>query len=299
MGTYDQARLIVDAGTVVLTNEAEVMNGYTFSTALGNMKFPSASQSGIKVNIDPPVEVLTQLSADLTLDFDLTKSFVFNGPPTHNPGVKRVLFTPVIRAVNNSEFGRITVRVLGDNGTPSDTSDDVVMPGVTVTALDQAAVEQAVTATSALGVAWLQLLPEIYDVRIEAAGHETVMLEDNVVFVANETALGDVTLVMTLGEISGAVMTDLGTPGVPNDDEVLEGVAVTIFEAGNALPLVIASPGLNPLQTDVQGAYRFDNLIPGDYDLEFVKAGFVTQQLLTVTAGPSGLAPDVTLAVIP
>jgi hypothetical protein len=299
VGTYDQARLIVDAGTVVLSNQAYVSNGNMFNTALGNMKFPSASQSGIKVNIDPPVKVVTQLSADLTLDFDLTKSFVFNGPPTHAPGVKRVLFKPVIRAINNSEYGRITVRVLGDNGTPSDSSDDVILAGATVTALDQTNTEQAVTATNASGLAWLQLLPGIYDVRIEADGYETALLEDNSVFLANETTLGDVTLALTLGQISGVVMGDSGTPGDTADDVVLEGVAVTIFNAGSIQPLVIGPPGQNPMLTDAQGAYQFDGLIPGDYDLTFEKAGFQSGMLTGVTAAPSGFAPDVTLMEIP
>jgi hypothetical protein len=299
VGTYDQARLIVEAGTVVLSDTAHVFNGKTFSTSLGNMKFPSASQSGVKVNIDPPVTVVTQLSADLILDFDLTKSFVFNGPPAHSPGVKRVLFKPVIRAINKSEYGRITVRVLGDNGTPSDSSDDVILEGATVTALDQTGTEQAVTATDASGVAWLVLLPDSYDVRIEAVGHETALLEDNSVFVANETPLGDVTLVLSLGQISGVVMGDSGTPGDTADDVVLEGVTVTIFEAGSMQPLVINPPGQNPVQTDTQGAYQFDSLIPGNYDLTFDKAGFQTQGLTGVTAAPSGFAPTVTLEEIP
>jgi hypothetical protein len=299
VGTYDQARLIVDAGTVVLKNNAFVQNGNTFNTSLGNMLFPSAAQSGIKVNIDPPVQVVTQLSADLTLDFDLTKSFVFNGPPTHAPGVKRVLFKPVIRAINNSEYGRITVRVLGDNGTPADSSDDIILEGATVTALDQSAVDQAVTATDAAGLAWLQLLPGTYDVRIEAAGYDTVLLDDKSVFVANETPLGDVTLALTLGQISGVVMGDSGTPGDATDDIVLDGVTVTIFQEGNIQPLAVNPPGQNPVLTDAQGAYQFDDLIPGNYDLTFEKTGFQTQMLTGVTAAPSGFAPTVTLMEIP
>ena len=299
VGTYDQARLIVDAGTVVLSNNAYVQNGNTFDTSHGNMLFPSASQSGIKVNIDPPVQVVTQLSADLTLDFDLTKSFVFNGPPTHAPGVKRVLFKPVIRAINNSEYGRITVRVLGDSGTPSDSSDDVILVGATVTALDQSAVDQAVTATDASGLAWLQLLPGIYDIRIEAAGYDTALLEDKNVYVANETPLGDVTLVLTLGQISGVVMGDSGTPGDAADDVVLDGVTVTIFQAGNSQPLAVNPPGQNPVLTDTQGAYQFDNLIPGNYDLTFEKTGFQTQMLTGIVAAPSGFAPTVTLMETP
>jgi hypothetical protein len=299
-GTYDQVRLIVEAGTVVLTDEAVVLDGNTFSTDLGNMKYPSASQSGIKVNIDPNIEVVTQLTADLTLDFDLTKSFVFNGPPTHEPGVKSVLFTPVIRAVNNSEFGSISLTVRGDMGTPEDTLDDELLAGATVRAMDQDGADQAVTATNGSGEAWIQLPPGTYDILIEAEGYETALLEDKAVVLANETPLGEVTLVMTLGEISGTVYSDMSTPGDPGDDNVLAEVIVTIYEAGGTDPLIIDPPGENPLLTDLNGIYRFDNLMPGDYDLKFEKEGFVTQELYTVTAEPAGLAPDVTLEeVIP
>ena len=297
IGSYDQARLIVDAGTVVLSDNAHVSNGYTFNTELGNMSFPSATKNGIKVNIDPPVNVVTELSSDLTLDFDLTKSFVFNGPPTHAPGVKRVKFKPVIKAINDSKNGRITVRVLRDNGTPSDSSDDTALAGVTVTALDQTGAEKSsVTATNASGVAWLQLLPDIYDIRIEADEHETVMLEDITVFVANETSIGDVTLAMTQGQISGVVIGDSGTPDDANDDLVLEGVTVTLFEPAGIQPVAVDYPGQNPVQTDAQGVYKFDGLIPGDHDLKFEKKGFHSQMLTSVKAGPSGFAPTIMLA---
>jgi len=295
VGSYDQARLIVEAGTVVLSDNAHVSDGYTFNTAMGNMSFPSAAQSGIKVNIDPPVKVVTELSSDLTLDFDLTKSFVFNGPPTHEPGVKRVKFKPVIKAINDSKNGRITVRVLGDNGTPSDSRDDAALAGVTVTALDRTGAEKSVTATNASGVAWLQLLPGIYDIRIEADEHGTVMLEDITVFVANETAIGDVTLAMTQGQISGVVIGDSGTPGDTDDDLVLDGVTVTLFEPAGIQPVAVDYPGQNPVQTDAQGAYKFDGLMPVDYDLKFEKKGFQSQMLTSVKAGPSGFAPTIIL----
>ena len=64
VGTYDQVRLIVDAGSVVLTDDAFVSDEHTFSTELGNMKTPSGAQSGIKVNIDPYIEVVTELSEE-------------------------------------------------------------------------------------------------------------------------------------------------------------------------------------------------------------------------------------------
>ena len=49
----------------------------------------------------------------------------------------------------------------------------------------------------------------------------------------------------------------------------------------------------------MQGAYLFDDLIPGNYDLTFEKAGFQTQMLTGATAAPSGFAPTVTLMETP
>ena len=50
---------------------------------LGNMRFPSAAQSGIKVKIENDIVVSTQLSAGLTLHFDLATNFVFGLSEAH------------------------------------------------------------------------------------------------------------------------------------------------------------------------------------------------------------------------
>ena len=135
VGTYDAVRVIVSGGEVMLAPSAFAEGGNAlYTTANGRLKFPSASQSGLKVQIRPPIQVVTQLSSDLVLDFDLSKNFVFNGPVTHPPGVKSVIFTPVVRATNESMNGSIGVTVHGDNLTPGDTSDDVLLEGATVEA---------------------------------------------------------------------------------------------------------------------------------------------------------------------
>src|SRR5688572_27412915 len=68
-GTYDKVRLIVDAGTVVLTEDAVVDgDSHVFDTESGNLKFPSGAQTGIKVDIDNEIVVVTSLSSDLLLD---------------------------------------------------------------------------------------------------------------------------------------------------------------------------------------------------------------------------------------
>jgi hypothetical protein len=295
-GEYDQVRLIVAAGTVELsTTAAHVCCGtHTFSTANGNMKFPSGSQSGIKVNIEPPINVVTQLSQELTLDFDLTKSFVFNGPPTHAPGVKGVIFTPVIKAINDSEYGRLTVTVLSDNATPGDTGDDIPLPDATVTVIEAS----ATAPTNGSGIASMQLLPGTYSVMIEAFNYDTYQ-ENNIVdvFLANNTDL-EVTLAATLGQIAGVVWSDAGTLS-DTDDFVLPGVAVTLYLMGEVVPIDLF-PQANPkLTDDPQGTYQFTDLSPFDnYDLSFEKEGFESGELLNVPLPESGFIDPVTLVEV-
>jgi len=89
-GTYHQVRLLVDSARVVLKAPHTFAGGG--NTAKLNV--PSGSQTGIKVNISPPVE-LTEGQTVLVVDFDVSQSFVFQGP-RDNP--TSVSFKPVLHA---------------------------------------------------------------------------------------------------------------------------------------------------------------------------------------------------------
>ncbi len=290
-GTYDNVRVIVDAGQVMLTPEAFADGGDpVYSTANGRLKFPSASQSGLKVKIEGSITVVTQLSSDLVLDFDLSKNFVFNGPVTHPPGVKRVIFTPVVRATNESVAGSIQVSVSSDSLTPGDTSDDVVLAGATVEAYHDGDLDlvppgtpAATAGTDLSGVAVLSgLAPGTYDLQVLATGHEPGRIDDVVVVVANLTPAG-VTLVAT-GELSGTVMSDAATVGDPTDDTSLADVTVTATESGTANVVGTTT-------TDASGGFQIPGLSAGTYDLTFSKPGFDDASLssLSPTLGGTGL----------
>ena len=196
-GEYDQIRLVLGSGTVTLSNNVYVSDGHLFSTDLGNLKFPSGYQSGIKEKIEPPIEVVTSLSQELILNFELTNSFVFNGPATHAPGVRSVLFKPVIQTINNSTHGRITLAVSGLDGAKCD-ADSVA--GAVVTAIDTSGVNQDIsTTTDQFGEAVIKLLPGVYDILIEANGFEHTTIQNNQVYIANATELGDVRLAVETG----------------------------------------------------------------------------------------------------
>ena len=195
-GVYDEVRLEATSGAVVLSDQAHVAHGHTFTTSLGTLHLPSAAQSGIKLRIDPSIHVVTRLSPELTLVLDLDDTFVFNGPPTHDPGVKRVVLTPVMPAANASTHGRITLRAAKESETSLCAGANEPLPGLLVTAIDRTRIAPPVTTvTDAAGQAWLPLLPGVYDIVLTAPDYEPVRIEGQTVFVANETSLGEVILV--------------------------------------------------------------------------------------------------------
>jgi hypothetical protein len=114
VGTYDEMRLRVAGGHL------ELRNGDVFSTDLGNLHLTSTGTSGLKVKVDPAIEVVGDLSFTLLLDFDLTKSF--HCVPGNDPlNAKSYKLMPVVRAVNASETGELRGLVQQDDGTGTGT----------------------------------------------------------------------------------------------------------------------------------------------------------------------------------
>jgi hypothetical protein len=94
IGTYRSFRLILDTSKSSIT----LKDGTKPS-----IFFPSAGQTGIKVNLDEPVQV-TEDGSTLILDFDIGRSFVMRG----NAPASGFNFKPVINAV-----GQLTGSVSG------------------------------------------------------------------------------------------------------------------------------------------------------------------------------------------
>ena len=93
-GNYNAFRLILD------TDNSSI-------TLTGGDKppifFPSAAQTGIKINLDAPIQ-LTENGSVMTLDFDIGRSFVMRG----NSASNGFNFKPVIRAVAEDITGSAT-----------------------------------------------------------------------------------------------------------------------------------------------------------------------------------------------
>ncbi|UWX53801.1 DUF4382 domain-containing protein [Maribacter litopenaei] len=95
-GTYDLVRVHVKGVNVVLKDGTEY-----------DLKVPSGAQTGIKVFIEPGLTVVGGLSADLLLDFDVSRSFVAKGNAKVAGGITGFNFKPVIKATNMSTAGTL------------------------------------------------------------------------------------------------------------------------------------------------------------------------------------------------
>ena len=296
-GTYDQFRFITGPGRIVLdpehamvedegrladvtiqTPEGEVVtSGYVFTVEDGGVKFPSGPQTGIKVHVDPPVVVTTGLSGDLLLEFDLGRNFVANGPITHKPGVKRMLFTPSVKASNTTVNGSVTVVVWADEGVVGDPADDVLLQGAEVWLADATDAKVTHTFSDANGVAVLAVAPGTYTLKADKFGFVEGEIAGVEIALGNRTEAGSLVLVPSNLVVTGIVYTDVDTAGT-DDDYPVEGVSVA---------LELGSPAHSDSKTtDTAGAFTFDHLEEYTYDLTLSKTGFTTY--VTTWAPASG-----------
>jgi hypothetical protein len=103
-GNYNAFRLILDTqqSSITLTDNTKP-----------SIFFPSAGRTGIKVNLDQPIQ-LTQNGSVMTLDFDIGRSFVMRG----NSASNGFNFKPVINAVAQDITGTVSgsVRAISPTG---------------------------------------------------------------------------------------------------------------------------------------------------------------------------------------
>lgn len=148
VGSIDQIRLIVRSASVSLDD------GRTFE-----LDIPSGESSGLKLFVDPPIEVVADLTTELVLDVDVSESFKpVPNAATHAADVDHFQFHPVLRVANVSTTGTVSGHVLFNAGTPGDPFDDTPIAGATVTA-SVGGVDVATTGTEALGAFVIPGLP--------------------------------------------------------------------------------------------------------------------------------------------
>jgi hypothetical protein len=169
-GTYNGFRLVIDPSKSAIT----LKDGSS-----PPIFFPSAAHSGIKVNLDQPIQ-LTEDGSVMTLDFDVGRSFVMRG---NNPA-NGFNFKPVIRAVAQDITGSVTGSVHANSATGpavANATVEVLPAGSLVTDADPTHVLRT-TSTDANGnfrIAFL--LPGTYALRATppaASGFKPALLPD-------------------------------------------------------------------------------------------------------------------------
>ena len=166
-GTYSQMRLIVDSARVTLKAPITFTSGS--SSAL--MKVPSGSTSGLKVNLGN-VSVVPGETV-LLVDFDVSRSFVFQGPPG---GPKSASFKPVIHATVMDVAGSIA-------GTVQPASSKAGL--FAIQGLDTIATASADSLTGAYMIRYMA--PGMYRVLARAAGYQDGVRDS--VWVSNSQAV--------------------------------------------------------------------------------------------------------------
>lgn len=155
-GRYNAFRLVLDTdqSSVILSDDSEV-----------DVIWPSAGQTGIKIKLDAPIDVV-EGSSVMVLDFDVGRSFVLRGNPLRNNGL---LFKPTIRATASEFTGGVagTVRAETPTGAPVEGATvELLVDGTLLADTDDTKVV-ATTATDASGnFKFGFILPGAYEIRV-------------------------------------------------------------------------------------------------------------------------------------
>ena len=246
----------------------QILNSKTLNETF-NMKVPSGEQTGIKVFINPVIHVEGGISAELLLDFDLSKSFVMRGHNAQNG----FIFKPCIRATNNSTAGRI-------EGDVTDNSQDKVGIKDATVSLQKDAEDPITTLTDASGhYVFAGVLAGTYSVSAEKENYVASSVESVVVIPGNKTtqdfvlkslpvyvssvienatpSILEMTYSLTLANIVPAASAFTVTVGgvartvnsvAISDKKVLLTLSIAVVK-GDAVKVAYTKPETNPLQT--------------------------------------------------
>jgi len=278
-GVYDEIRLISTAVEIALVDG-------DLTRTITDFKIPSGEQTGIKVKIDPNITVVTELTADLMLDYDLSRSFVPQGDSKSIETIKSFNFKPVVRAVNISTAGTLAFRVLSDNGTP-DTADDFLINGVTYDLFDDTQDPPILVASGASamdptgevtnpddqGYVFHPAIPAcLYRLELSRNGYTPLTISDVEIIIANLADLGDITIQADSASISGTVTSELTDNNGTN----------FIFPLPSATVSALPDGGVTPVSDTTSDA-------EGEYLLEIIPP---LAPLYTVTGTKVGYSPD-------
>lgn len=168
IGSYDLIRLhIADAG-LVLKDGTEY-----------DLFVPSGDQTGIKVFINPSIEVAGGLTSELLIDFDVSRSFVVQGNPNNPTQINGFIFKPTIKATNLSTSGRLSGTVTDETELPA---DGAVVSVFAADTLNTSSITDLNGEYTILG-----LEAGIYDITVEYGEYMPVTVEEIEIVAGNET----------------------------------------------------------------------------------------------------------------
>ena len=157
-GSIGQIRLVIDSASLTLTNDA------VYSTDDGNLDLTSAKSSGLKLFVNPPIEIVAGQTTNVLLDFDLTKTF-HAVPPPDPLNANKFLLMPGIRVANLVDSGELQGTVTKDDGTGTQVGVDLANVSIQPPGDSDPNDSIATTATDASGhYAFIGVTPGTYDV---------------------------------------------------------------------------------------------------------------------------------------
>ncbi|MEP1033473.1 DUF4382 domain-containing protein [Ekhidna sp.] len=161
-GSYDHVRVHVSSASAVL------QDGSTY-----DLQVPSTV---IKIFIKPSINVVSSLSTDLLLDFDVAQSFVPKGAMDNITGFN---FKPVIKATNQTTTGTLT-------GTVTNTDTDSVEGAqVSVFIADTLNTTSFTNQDGMYAISGLEA--GMYVILLEAGGYQNASAEEIDVVAGNQT----------------------------------------------------------------------------------------------------------------
>ena len=192
-GSYNLLRVKIKKGKVLLKN------GKTY-----RLKVPSRNKSGLKIFIEPSVEVVDGSMEELSLNYDISKSLVFKRFRSRRkcrPGNTGFILKPVIKAMHQPTTSPQSYSLSGNvTGYSLDSDSYVPLEGAQVLILTADNIALTTTFTDANGNYEVkELNPGSYNIQTSASGYNNEFAE-GVVILADKDTIQDFQLELELGE---------------------------------------------------------------------------------------------------